>query len=228
MTDYELSQAQAICDIGNKLWQLGFVAANDGNISVRLPDNTFLTTPTGVSKSMLKPDMIIKMNAANEVVEPAALPGYRPTSEFKVHLRCYAERPDINAVVHAHPPTATGFAIARIPLDDYTLPEAIFTLGSVPLAPYATPGSAEVADSIAPFLEHHDTILLESHGAISVGVDIIQAYYRMETLEHFAKVSLVARQLGGAHDLPMDKILECLEVAKSYPVRHPGYRKYSR
>ena len=228
MTDYELSQAQAICDIGNKLWQLGFVAANDGNISVRLPDNTFLTTPTGVSKSMLKPDMIIKMNAANEVVEPAALPGYRPTSEFKVHLRCYAERPDINAVVHAHPPTATGFAIARIPLDDYTLPEAIFTLGSVPLAPYATPGSAEVADSIAPFLEHHDTILLESHGAISVGVDIMQAYYRMETLEHFAKVSLVARQLGGAHDLPMDKILECLEVAKSYPVRHPGYRKYSR
>lgn len=228
MTDYELSQAQAICDIGRKLWQLGFVAANDGNISVRLPDGTFLTTPTGVSKSMLEPGMIIKMNAANEVVEPAALPGYRPTSEFKVHLRCYAERPDINAVVHAHPPTATGFAIARIPLDDYTLPEAIFTLGSVPLAPYATPGSAEVADSVAPFLEHHDTILMESHGAISVGVDITQAYYRMETLEHFAKVSLVARQLGGARDLPMDKILECLEVAKSYPVRHPGYRKYSR
>lgn len=228
MTDYEFSQAQAICDIGRKLWQLGFVAANDGNISVRLPDGTFLTTPTGVSKSMLEPGMIIKMNAANEVVEPAALPGYRPTSEFKVHLRCYAERPDINAVVHAHPPTATGFAIARIPLDDYTLPEAIFTLGSVPLAPYATPGSAEVADSVAPFLEHHDTILMESHGAISVGVDITQAYYRMETLEHFAKVSLVARQLGGARDLPMDKILECLEVAKSYPVRHPGYRKYSR
>ena len=228
MTDYELSQAQAICDIGRKLWQLGFVAANDGNISVRLPDGTFLTTPTGVSKSMLEPGRIIKMNAANEVVEPAALPGYRPTSEFKVHLRCYAERPDINAVVHAHPPTATGFAIARIPLDDYTLPEAIFTLGSVPLAPYATPGSAEVADSVAPFLEHHDTILMESHGAISVGVDITQAYYRMETLEHFAKVSLVARQLGGARDLPMDKILECLEVAKSYPVRHPGYRKYSR
>lgn len=228
MTDYELSQAQAICDIGRKLWQLGFVAANDGNISVRLPDGTFLTTPTGVSKSILEPGMIIKMNAANEVVEPAALPGYRPTSEFKVHLRCYAERPDINAVVHAHPPTATGFAIARIPLDDYTLPEAIFTLGSVPLAPYATPGSAEVADSVAPFLEHHDTILMESHGAISVGVDITQAYYRMETLEHFAKVSLVARQLGGARDLPMDKILECLEVAKSYPVRHPGYRKYSR
>lgn len=228
MTDYELSQAQAICDIGRNLWQLGFVAANDGNISVRLPDGTFLTTPTGVSKSMLEPGMIIKMNAANEVVEPAALPGYRPTSEFKVHLRCYAERPDINAVVHAHPPTATGFAIARIPLDDYTLPEAIFTLGSVPLAPYATPGSAEVADSVAPFLEHHDTILMESHGAISVGVDITQAYYRMETLEHFAKVSLVARQLGGARDLPMDKILECLEVAKSYPVRHPGYRKNSR
>ena len=196
--------------------------------SVRLPDGNFLTTPTGTSKAILEPGMIIKMNAANEVVEPAALSGYKPTSEFKVHLRCYAERPEVNAVVHAHPPTATGFAIAHIPLDDYTMPEAIIFLGSVPIAPYDTPGSVGVADSIIPFLAHHDTILMENHGALTVGVDITQAYYRMETLEHFAKVSLVARQLGGAHDLPMDKIQECCDIAKSFPIRHPGYRKYSK
>ena len=113
-------------------------------------------------------------------------------------------------------------------LDDYTMPEAIIFLGSVPIAPYDTPGSVGVADSIIPFLAHHDTILMENHGALTVGVDITQAYYRMETLEHFAKVSLVARQLGGAHDLPMDKIQECCDIAKSFPIRHPGYRKYSK
>ena len=149
MTEQEIREA--ICEVGHKLWQLGFVAANDGNISARLPDGNFITTPTGTSKAMLTPDMLIKMNADNEVVEPARLPGYKPTSEFKVHLRCYAARPEVNAVVHAHPPTATGFAIAHIPLDDYTMPEAIIFLGSVPIAPYDTPGSVGVADSIVPF-----------------------------------------------------------------------------
>ena len=133
----------------------------------------------------------------------------------------------MNAVVHAHPPTATGFAIAHIPLDDYTMPEAIIFLGCVPIAPYDTPGSQGVADNILPYLENHDTILMENHGALTVGVDITQAYYRMETLEHFAKVSLVARQLGGANDLPMNKIEECCEIGKNFPIRHPGYRKYS-
>lgn len=160
MTEQEIREA--ICEVGHKLWQLGFVAANDGNISARLPDGNFITTPTGTSKAMLTPDMLIKMNADNEVVEPARLPGYKPTSEFKVHLRCYAARPEVNAVVHAHPPTATGFAIAHIPLDDYTMPEAIIFLGSVPIAPYDTPGSVGVADSIVPFLENHDTILMEN------------------------------------------------------------------
>lgn len=224
MTEQELKRA--ICDVGHRLWQLGFVAANDGNISVRLPDGNFLVTPTGVSKADLTPEMIIKMNALNEVVEPAELPGYKPTSEFKVHLRCYEARPDANAVVHAHPPTATGFAIAHIPLDDYAMPEAIMFLGSVPIAPYDTPGSQGIADSILPFLEHHDTILMENHGALTVGVDITQAYFRMETLEHYAKVSLVARQLGGAHELPRDKIEECCAIGRALPIRHPGYRKY--
>ena len=216
---------QQICEVGHLIWQLGFVAANDGNISMKVDDNTFLTTPTGTSKRILTPEMIIKMNADNEVIECPE--GYRPSSEFKMHLRCYKERPDIGAVVHAHPPTATGFAIAHIPLDDYTMPEAIIFLGSVPIAPYGTPGSQEVPDSVAPFLAEHDTILLMNHGALTVGKDLTQAYYRMETLEHFAKVSLVARQLGGAKELPREKIDECCEIAKAFPIRHPGYKKYS-
>ena len=223
MTEYEMKQQ--ICEVGHLIWQLGFVAANDGNISMKVDDNTFLTTPTGTSKRILTPEMIIKMNADNEVIECPE--GYRPSSEFKMHLRCYKERPDIGAVVHAHPPTATGFAIAHIPLDDYTMPEAIIFLGSVPIAPYGTPGSQEVPDSVAPFLAEHDTILLMNHGAHTVGRDLTQAYYRMETLEHFAKVSLVARQLGGAKELPREKIDECCEIAKAFPIRHPGYKKYS-
>lgn len=223
MTEYEMKQQ--ICEVGHLIWQLGFVAANDGNISMKVDDNTFLTTPTGTSKRILTPEMIIKMNADNEVIECPE--GYRPSSEFKMHLRCYKERSDIGAVVHAHPPTATGFAIAHIPLDDYTMPEAIIFLGSVPIAPYGTPGSQEVPDSVAPFLAEHDTILLMNHGALTVGKDLTQAYYRMETLEHFAKVSLVARQLGGAKELPREKIDECCEIAKAFPIRHPGYKKYS-
>lgn len=217
---------EQICEVGHNLWQLGFVAANDGNISVKLDDDTFLATPTGTSKRILKPEMLIKMNSKNEVIHCPE--GYKPSSEFKMHLRCYKERPDITAVVHAHPPTATGFAIARIPLDEYTMPEAIIFLGSVPIAPYGTPGSEEVPESIVPYLPDHDTILLMNHGALTVGVDLTQAYYRMETLEHFAKVSLVAHQLGGAVELPRNKIDECCEIAKSFPIKHPGYKKYDR
>ena len=223
-----LKEKEAICDVGHRLWQLGFVAANDGNISVKLKDGTFLTTPTGTSKSILKPEMIIHIDENENVLE--ASEGYRPSSEFKMHLRCYRERPDVNSVVHAHPPVATGFAIAHIPLDDYSMPEAIIFLGSVPIAPYGTPSTEEVPDGIAPFLQEHDTILMENHGAVTVGVDLTQAYYRMETLEHFAKVTLTARQLGGAYELNKDQIDACIKIRtdSNFPGRHPGYKKYSK
>lgn len=224
MTELEIKQS--ICDIGHRMWQLGFVAANDGNISVKLDNDTFLTTPTGVSKSVLTPDMIIKVNTDGDVLETSG--GFKPSSEFKMHLRCYKERPDITAVVHAHPPTATGFAVAHIPLDDYSMSEAVTFLGSVPVAPYATPSTDEVPESIAPFLASHDAILMGNHGALTVGIDLTQAYFRMETLEHFAKVSLVARQLGGAVELTKPQIDACCEIAKAFPIRHPGYKKYSK
>lgn len=228
MEKTELQLKEEICDVGHRLWQLGFVAANDGNITVKVEDDTFLTTPTGTSKSILTPEMIIKVNSKGEVLEGAE--GYRPSSELPMHMRCYKERPDIRAVVHAHPPTATGFAIAHIPLDSYTMPEAIIFLGSVPIAKYGTPSTNEIPDAVSVYLPEHDSILLENHGALTVGVDLRTAYYRMETIEHFAKVSLVARQLGGEVELPRDKIDACLKVRENFkvPGRHPGYKKYSK
>ena len=214
-----------ICEVGYDLWQRGMVAANDGNISVMLDDGTILTTPSGVSKKLLRPEMICQMTADNEAV--FCPEGCKPSSEFRMHLRCYKERPDIRAVVHAHPPFATAYAVAGIPMDDYSLSEAIMFLGSVPVAPFAVPGTEEVPESIAPFLKDHDTVLLANHGALTVGVDLTQAYYRMETLEHYAKTSLAVKILGGSKELPREKIDECCKMAEPYPIRHPGYKKYS-
>lgn len=215
-----------ICDIGKRLWQLGFVAANDGNISVRLDDNVVLTTPTGVSKSLLTPEKLVLVDMDGNILKEGE--GTKPSSELPMHLICYKARPDVKAVVHAHPPTATGFAIAHIPLDDYSMPEAIIFIGSVPIAPYGTPSTQEVPDSVLPLLGDHDVVLLENHGALTVGVDLMSAYYRMETLEHFAKVSLVARQLGGAKELNDKQIEDCINLRKKFnvPGKHPGYKKY--
>lgn len=224
----ELNTRELICDIGLRLWRLGFVAANDGNISCRLDENTVLTTPTGVSKSLLTPDKIVKVDMQGNILE--AVNSIKPSSELPMHLICYKTRPDIKAVVHAHPPTATGFAIAHIPLDDYSMPEAIIFIGSVPIAQYGTPSTLEVPESLLPYLKDHDAILLENHGAITVGVDLMTAYFRMETLEHFAKVSLVARQLGGAKELNMEQINACIELRKKFKVSgaHPGFKKYPK
>jgi len=224
MNENEQKIREYICEIGYNLWLRGFVAANDGNISVKIAENVFLTTPTGVSKKNMTPQMLVKMNEKNEIIE--CPDRSRPSSEFKMHLSCYRCRPDIKAVVHAHPPTATGYAVAHVPLDDYAMSEAIMFLGSVPIAPYATPGTEGVGENAVPFLEFHDAVLLANHGALTVGTDLTQAYYRMETLEHYAKVSLTARLLGGARELEHEQILECCKLAEKYPIRHPGYKKY--
>lgn len=219
---------ELICDICHKMWQQGWVAANDGNVTVKLEDGTFLATPTGVSKCFIEPDMLIRIDENYNVLE--AKEGYRPSSEIKMHLRCYKERPDVGAVVHAHPPTATGFAVAGKPLDDYSMIEAVITVGSIPVAPYGAPSTNEIPESIAPYLPEHDVILLKNHGAITVGTDLITAYYRMETLEHFAKVSLTAHLLGGAQELSEDKIDKLLWLRENYyklSGKHPGYKKYS-
>lgn len=228
--DMELSfieLREQICDVCHKMWQLGWVAANDGNVSARLEDGTFLATPTGMSKSFITPEKLVRINESGEVLE--GLSGYRPSSEIKMHLRCYKEREDVKSVLHAHPPVATGYAVANMPLDEYSMIETVIALGSIPVTPYGTPSTYEVPDRIAPYLGEHDAMLLQNHGALTVGADVITAYYRMETLELFAKISLNARLLGGAQEISRENIDRLISMREGYGVtgRHPGYKKYS-
>ena len=171
---------EQICDVCQKMWQLGWVAANDGNVSVLLPDGNFLVTPTGISKSFITPEKLVIIDKDMNVVEAEG--NYKPSSEIKMHMRCYAERDDVGAVVQAHPPTATGFAVAGKSLDEYSMIETVIATGSIPLTPYGTPSTNEVPEAIAPYLAEHDVLLLQNHGALTVGCDLITAYYRMEDL----------------------------------------------
>jgi len=208
------------------MWQLGWVAANDGNISAKLPDGTYFATPTGISKSFITPDKLVHIDDKGNLLEESQ---YRPSSEIKMHLRCYHDRDDVGGVVHAHPPVATGYAVANIPLDDYSMIETVIALGSVPVTPYGTPSTNEVPEAIAPYIQEHDAVLLQNHGALTLGADVLTAYYRMETLELFAKISMNARLLGGAQELSRENIDRLISMRENYKVtgRHPGYKKYS-
>ncbi len=219
---------EQICDICHKMWQLGWVAANDGNVSVKLPDGTFLATPTGMSKSFIMPEKLVHIDQDGQILDASA--GLKPSSEIKMHLRCYKEREDVGAVLHAHPPVATGYAVANKPLDEYSMIETVIALGSIPVTPYGTPSTYEVPDRIAPYLGEHDALLLQNHGALTVGADLITAYYRMETLELFAKISLNAYLLGGAKEISRENIDRLISMREGYQVtgRHPGYRKYGK
>ena len=164
---------QEICEVGHRLYAHGFVAANDGNISVKVGENEFYCTPTGVSKGSLTPEMIIKIDAEGNKLEGSL----NPSSEIKMHLRVFRERPDVNAVVHAHPPVATAFTVAGIPLDRYILPEAVLTIGDVPTCDYATPSTMEIPDSLMPYIENHDAFMLKNHGALTVGNTLTRAFF---------------------------------------------------
>ena len=146
-----------ICDVCHKMWQLGWVAANDGNVSVKMEDGTYWITPSGISKSFITPDKLLRVDADMNVVEGPEC--YKPSSEIKMHMRCYEVRDDVGAVVHAHPPTATGFAVANKPLDEYSMIETVLTIGSIPVTPYGTPSTSEVPDAITPYLPEHDVLL---------------------------------------------------------------------
>ena len=162
-----------------------------------------------------------------EVLEAAE--GYRPSSELKMHLRCYDKRDDVFSVVHAHPPGATGFAVAHRPMDMYNMIEDVAVIGSVPLTPYGTPSTSEVPDAIEPYLEEHDVMLLTNHGALAVGADVYTAFYRMESLELWAKITINAEILGGSKDIDRENIQKLIDLRSFYRVtgRHPGYKKYS-
>lgn len=215
---------ELICDIGQRIYRNGFVAANDGNITVKLNEREFLTTPTGVSKGYLRPDMIVKVNEKGEVLEG----NWKPSSEVKVHLKVYEQRADVGAVVHAHPPYATTFAVAHIPLDAYILPESVYALGAVPIVPYAQPSTQELADGLVPYLQDYDAFLLENHGTVTVGSDLVKAYYKTETLEYNAKITYLTRLLGKCNELPSEEIDKLISSFRSSNPngRHPGYKKF--
>ena len=214
-----------ICEVGHKLWLKGFVAANDGNISVKVGENEFYCTPTGVSKGSLTPDMIIKVDKDGKKLEGKL----NPSSEIKMHLCCYKEREDVGAVLHAHPPTSTGFAVAHVHMDKYVMIEDVIAIGSVPVTPYGTPSTEEVPNAIRPYLQEHDVVLLENHGALAIGSDLITAYYRMESLELWAKIQLTAHLLGGAKEISKPDIDTLISMRSKYGVtgKHPGYKKYN-
>jgi L-fuculose-phosphate aldolase len=195
----EWATREDIVEVGRRMYQREFVASNDGNISVRLSDNAVMITPTGVSKGYMKPDDMIITDMQGQVVDGAK----KPSSEIKMHLEVYRNRPDVRAVCHAHPQKATAFAVARI-----------FSIGSVALADYATPSTQQLPDSIRDIVKTTDAILLANHGALTVGRDVFDAYYKMETLEHYAGIILYARLLGGERGLTADQINELLRVRR--------------
>ena len=214
----EAELRQDIVELGRRLWARGFVASNDGNISVRLEGDRILTTPTGVSKGFMTPEMMVVTDRAGR-----KLAGERnASSELKMHLAVYDLRPDVQAVVHSHPPLATGFAVAGIALDKAVLAEVICTLGSIPIADYATPSTAELPAAITKYIKAHDGLLLANHGALTVGGDLYNAYYKMETIEHFAQISLVARTLGGERLLSRDEVLRLQGLRTTYGIAAPA------
>ncbi|MDP6580419.1 MAG: class II aldolase/adducin family protein [Vicinamibacterales bacterium] len=207
-----------IVEIGRRLHERGFVASNDGNISVRLDGDRLLTTPTGVSKGFMTPDMMVTTDLTG-----GKLTGERePSSEILMHMAVYENRPEIKAVVHAHPPTATGFAVAGIPLDRAVLAEVVTTLGSIPIADYGTPSTSELADAVRQYIRAHDGLLLANHGALTVAQELFAAYYKMETVEHFARISLVARQLGRERLLSREEVNRLQDLRDRYGIAAPA------
>ncbi len=195
---------EALVACGMRLYEQGFLTAFEGNLSVKNSETELWTTPTSVSKGYLSEDMLVRVRLDGRVLEGSA----PPSSELPMHLGIYAENPEIHAVVHAHPPAATAFAAAGLPLDAPVLQEAIVLLGSVPLAPYALPGTRAVAESVAPFCRTHKGALLEYHGVVSWGKSLWEALARMETIEQYARVLLHLHTLGSKRQMPPELIAQ--------------------
>jgi len=207
-----------IVEVGRRLYARGYTASNDGNISVRLDAGRLLMTPTNVCKGFMTPEMMCITD-----LDGKKIAGERnPSSEMQMHLEVYRQRPDAAAVVHAHPPTATGFAVAGIPLDRAVLAEVVTTLGSVPIAEYATPSTKELPEAVRQYVKAHDGMLLANHGALTLGADLFGAYYKMETIEHFAKISLVARLLGGERLLSRQEVDRLQGLRGRYGIAAPA------
>jgi L-fuculose-phosphate aldolase len=204
-----------IVQVCRKIDERAYVGGRDGNVSALASDRTIVITPSAVRKGDVKVDDLIVVDRSGRRVQGRA----SPSTETGMHLRIYDLRPDVRAVVHAHPPVATGFAAAGVALSECVLPEVIVGLGNVPLARYAAPGTPELVASLDPVIQHHDAFLLENHGAVTVGGDVLRAHQAMETVEHSARILLVARLLGGPRALGPEQVRELIESRGRYGVR---------
>lgn len=212
--EQEQQLREEIVRIGRLCWEKGWVAANDGNISVRLDERRILCTPTGVSKGMMSAADMIVVDPEGRKIE-----GTRErTSEINMHLAVYRLRPDVKAVVHCHPPVATGFAASGRSLNQAVLPEVIVALGCVPLAAYGLPGTEALIEPMLPLIPKYDAILLGNHGATCYGDSLWKAYFLMETVEHSARIMLVAELLGGPNVLPRDEVSKLIEARGRYGI----------
>src|SRR6188474_15994 len=199
-----------ICEIGKLMYERSYVVSSDGNVSIRLDDDTVVATPTMTCKGRMTED-----DLALTDMDGKPLSDRRASSELAMHLLIYKLRPDIKAVCHAHPPHGTAFAVAGLAIDQPILSEVILTLGCVPLTDYGTPSTDELTEAMKPFVKHHNALLMANHGAVAYGSDLWQAFDRLETLEHTAKIAILSRVLGGSKNLPTDAIEKLINVREA-------------
>lgn len=205
----ETELREVICEVGRRMWVRSQVAANDGNISVRMDDGTILCTPSNVSKGFMKPEEMVRLSPDGRTIGRG-----KPSSEALLHLACYCARNDIGAVVHAHPPYATAFAALGMPVPTRYLTEIAVALWEIPCAEYGTPGTVEVPESALPMLESANAFLLRNHGVVTVGADLWEAYHRMESVEQGARVATIISELGGAQPFDDDQLRDLAAIRR--------------
>ena len=224
MSQNEYQLRQEIVRIGRLMYEKGFICASDGNISARLEPGRLLITPSGLHKGLLEPDQLLLIDEAGRPLGPRTAAGRRlkPTSELPMHLEAYRQRPDVTAVVHAHPPITIALSIAGISMADCLLPEVIVFLGLIPTTQYATPSSEENVRAIRDFIANHDAIVLQRHGSLTVGDSPMQAFMRLETMEQNARIALMLAQLGVRHPLPPAEVEKLLRQRQQMGLGRSG------
>jgi L-fuculose-phosphate aldolase len=209
-----LREKRQVAEIARLCWERGYIGAIDGNVSVKLDDGTLLVTPSGTIKFLIEPEMVVRTDARGE-----PLAGGRASSEIRMHVACYEERPDVRAVVHAHPPTAVAFSLAGMDMMKALIPELIVTLGAIPTAPYGTPGTDELPESVRSYVRCSDALIMERHGALCLGKDLLDAYKKLEQIEHNAKIIYMAHTLGRVNELSPPEVKKLLATREALGIR---------